>query len=118
MGTIKLQNLTEEKFYTKFNLQKNHINKNAPFDGCMYETYGEELDYVFKMSKKNCVITILEGDEVEEREETYFNSLGVETKEIVTIPNLYYASGFHYVNRIGYFVLAKPYKYQFEVKVD
>ena len=118
MKTHKIKNLTEEEFYTKFNLVKNHIDKNASFNGCMFETYGRELDYIFEMSKKNCVVTILEGNEEEEREETFTDSFGVEIKEIALNANMYFASGLHCVNRFGFLVLDKPYKYEFEVKID
>ena len=114
METTKIEKITEEEFYQKFKRQENLFDNNASFDGCMFETYGEELDYVFEMSKMNRVITIIEGDD--EREETFIDDMGVEITE--TIPNMYYASGFHLVNRLGYFVLDKPYEYDFEVKVD
>ena len=117
MEDIKIESISEEEFYEKFKCKKNHIDKNAGFDGCMFETYGEELDYVFKMRKKNRVVTILEGDEGVEREETFIDSFGVETKEIIFYANLYYASGFHNVNRVGYFVLNIPYEYEFEAKI-
>ena len=42
METIKIENITEEEFDNYFEREKNHIDKNASFDGCMYETYGEE----------------------------------------------------------------------------
>ncbi len=114
METTKIENITEEEFYQKFELQKNPFNNNASFDGCMFETYGEELAYVFEMSKTNRVITIIEGNEEEEK--TFISILGNEITE--PIPNLYYASGFHIVNRLGYFVLDKPYEFEFEVKVN
>lgn len=63
METTKIENVAEEEFYEKFKRQKNHFDKNASFDGCMFETYGEELDYVFEMSKTSRVLTIIEGDE-------------------------------------------------------
>jgi CYTH domain-containing protein len=115
METTKILNLSEEEFYNKFKPQKNHIDKNAGFDGCMFETYGVELDYVFKKSNEGLVVTIIEGVN-EEREESFIDSIGVEIKE--TISTLYYASGFHYVNRLGFFVLEKSYEYEFEVKVE
>jgi hypothetical protein len=113
-----IKNLTEKEFDEQFVLEKNHIDNNAGFDGCMFETYGEELDYVFKMSKKNRVVTIIEGDGEDECEEIFINNDGVEVKDVFPIPNLYYISGFHYVNRLGFFVLDRPYEYEFEVKVD
>ena len=114
METIKIENVAEDEFYTKFNRMKNHFDSDAGFDGCMFETYGKELDYVFEMSKENRVITIIEGDEDLEK------TITTESGSIITEPNsnLYYASGFHFVNRMGYFVLDKPYQYEFEVKVE
>lgn len=117
MNITKIETFTEEEFHTMYKLKRNHIDKNACFDGCMYETYGEELAYVFKLSKKNRVVTIIEGDD-EEKEITFINAMGVSLNEIITISNFYYLSGFHYVNRYGYLILNKPYLNEFEVKVD
>ncbi len=114
MENLNIEKITEDDFYEKFNRRKNHLYKNAGFDGCLFETYGEELDYVFKMSKMNYVVTIFEGDEDGER--TFISDDGIEITE--PLPNMYYASGFHLVNRLGYFVLDKPYEYEFEVKVE
>lgn len=114
MVPIQIVKILEEEFYMKFKLQKNIFDNNACFDGCMFETYGKELDYVFEMNKMNRVITIIEGDE--EGERNFISDMGVEITE--PISNLYFASGFHFVNRIGYFVLDKPYEYDFEVSVD
>jgi 5-methylthioribose kinase len=106
--------LTEEEFYTKFNPQKNHNDANAGFDGCMFETYGEELDYVWELSKKKCVVTIIEGDD--DSENIFIDSNG--TKIIEPNPNMYYVSGFNLVNRMGYFVLDEPYQFEFIVKIE
>jgi hypothetical protein len=114
METTKIENVTEEEFHKKFKRQKNSFDTNASFDGCMFETYGEELEYVFEMSKTNRVVTIIEGDKDGER--IFISDKGVEITE--PLSNLYYVSGFHLVNRFGYFVLYKPYEYEFEVKVD
>jgi hypothetical protein len=114
MESIKIINLTEKEFYKKFECQKNHFDSNASFDGCMFETYGDELSYVFEMSKLNRVVTIIEGDEDGER--TFISNEGIEIVE--PIPNMYYASGFHLVNRLGFLVLDKPYQYEFEVKIE
>ena len=117
MESTKIEIISEEEFDTMFKLKKNHLDKNASFDGCMFETYGEELAYVFKLSKKKRVVTIIEGDD-EEKEITFVNTMGVSVNEIITISNFYYLSGFHYVNRYGYLILDKPYLNEFEVKVD
>lgn len=114
METNKIEKVTEEEFHQRFKLQKNPFDTNASFNGYMFENFGEELDYVFEMSKTNCVVTIIESDEDGER--IFISDNGVENTE--PIPNLYYISGFHLVNRVGYFVLDRPYEYEFEVKVD
>ena len=116
METPKVEIYTEEEFHTKFKVKRNHIDKNACFDGCMYETFGKELAYVYKMIKKNRVVTIIEGDN-EEKEITFFDSKGVKVNDIITTSTFCYLTGFHYVNRCGYFVLDKPYEYEFEVNI-
>ena len=75
------------------------------FSGCMYETYGEELDYVRSMIDQNRVVTIIEGED-EEGEDGEMHSV------------IFYESGYHIVNRIGYLVLDKPYTEEFSVKLD
>jgi hypothetical protein len=112
---MEIKNITEEEFYEASNRVQNHIDKNAGFDGFMYETNGEVLANVFEMSKLNQVVTIVEGEEFKE---TFLNQLGVEIKEMISTTNLYYASGCHSIIRLGYFVLDNPYEFEFEVKVD
>lgn len=92
-----IKRMTEDEFYEKFNPVKNHLNDNASFDGCMFETFGEEIKYVFELSKKEKrVWTIIEGEN---------NSL-------------YYITGFHYVNRLGFLVTEEPYEEEIEVELD
>lgn len=76
-------------------IEDNHLDVNSSFDGKMFETFGPELEYVKSKIKENKVITIIEGDE-----------------------GMYYVSGFHYVNRLGYLVNKKPLSFEFEVKLD
>lgn len=96
MKTQKLKKLTDDQFYDQYTPVKNHIDNNASFDGCMFETYGEELEHVFKESKKgNNVWTILECD-----------------------GDWYLASGFHIVNRMGFLITKEAYKVETEVKLD
>lgn len=98
--------LTEEQFYEKYELIENHLEDNASFDGCLFETYGDELLVVQQMAKENRVITIIEGDEEIE------NDFGEPTL------NMYYVSGMHLVNRIGYLITKEPIKEEFQVKLD
>ena len=111
-------NLTEEDFGKQYELQINHIERAkqpssigdteiCSFNGHMYETYGEELDYVMEMAKQNRVLTIIEGDEVVLNDDGEDDSVW------------YITSGFHYVNRIGYLVTEQPLNGEdFEVKLE
>jgi hypothetical protein len=83
METISL---TENEFDEQFHMVKNHLDKHAAFDGNMYETYGKEIDFIHKAMSNNYlkwkVWTIIDGDN----------------------DDLMYVSGYHIVNRIGFFI--------------
>lgn len=100
-----LHQLTELEFDNKFELIDNHFDKNASFDGKLFETFGEEINFVLEMAHQNRVVTIIEGD-CEQDED------GNET------PCMYYSSGYHLVNRIGYLITKEPIEFDFEVKCD
>jgi hypothetical protein len=88
-----------ETFEEKYNPQINHILKQKyPKDdptgltgwgGIMYETYGDEYEYIREMAQKhpNRVWTLVDGDD----------------GELVII------AGWHYVNRMNYVVTEKPW---------
>jgi hypothetical protein len=78
------QVLTEDDFLVRFKPAPNHIDPNAGFDGCMFETFGEELAHV-KAQDRDRVWTILDCD-----------------------GQLFIESGFHSVNRLGYLVASVP----------
>jgi hypothetical protein len=87
----------EDNWIEKYKPQQNHIDANASFNGWMYETYGSEVKYVFNLSKKsNRVWTIIEGDD----------------------DSLFYVSGFHYVNRLGFIVTKNEYEGHVEIQVE
>ncbi len=102
-----LLSLTEEQFDERYELLDNHIDTNASFDGKMFETYGEEVEFVMEMAKQNRVITIIESDSEEESNES---------DEVSAC--MYYVSGYHLVNRIGYLVTTEPITQEFEVKLE
>lgn len=104
---MTLLQLTEEQFDEQFELVQNHIDTNASFDGSMFETYGDEIDFVLQMAKENRVITIIESDCEEE-----MNDSGELN------PCMYYISGYHLVNRLGYLITTEPIKTEFEVKIE
>ena len=71
----------------------NHIGDNPSFqnekgEGIMFETYGDELDYVLELANQvpNHVWTYIDGDD-----------------------GTYVTNGYHLVNRIGYFITQVPY---------
>jgi hypothetical protein len=105
---MELIKLTEEQFDEKFTLVKNHIDDNAAFDGCMFETYGKEVEFVREMAKANRVVTIIESDsDCDEVDE-----------EGYTMPSMYFVGGMHHVNRIGYLITEEPFMFEFECKID
>lgn len=67
-----------------FRPQTNPFNADAPVDGYMLETFGEEFELVQKTLRESPdrVWTVVEGDD----------------------DNWYISQGFHLVNRIGYLV--------------
>ena len=106
MATLK--QITELEFDEMVTLDANHINDNASFDGNMFETYGEEIEYVLEMAKQNRVITIIEGED---------DNSDDDSDDEEYSPNMYYVSGYHLVNRIGYLISSKPLPFEFEVKI-
>jgi hypothetical protein len=116
----KIIKLTEEQFDEKYELLTNHFERAkqpisvadedvCSFNGKMFETFGEELEFVREMSKQNRVITIIESDE---------NCSGSEDDDVECIPDLYYISGMRLVNRIGFFVTTEPITEEFELKIE
>lgn len=73
-----------ETWWNTFKPIKNKFDDNASCDGHMFETYGEELEYVKHVAQvaPNTVWTIIEGDR----------------------SPLRICNGYHYVNRFGYLI--------------
>lgn len=80
--------MSEEVFYNNFQPIKNHIESESSFDGCMFETYGEELEYVQSINKTNpnLVWTVIDSD-----------------------GELVICAGYAYVNRMGYLITKTPW---------
>ena len=76
-----------ELFLARHKPKQNHLNPNAPENGFMFETFGEEFEFVRKQDFHN-VFTIVEGDSGKA---------------------WYACTGFHHVNRLGYFVVEIPW---------
>ena len=64
----------------------NHIDTNASFDGTMFETYGDEVEFV-KAQDENRIWMYGDGDD----------------------GGSYLWSGWGFVNRIGYFITEVPF---------
>jgi hypothetical protein len=95
--------LTEEEWFDTFKPIPNHIDNNASFQtgegvGYMFETYGKELEFV-KAQAPNTIWTYGDGDN-----------------------GSYIWSGWHFVNRIGYFISTVPFDenkdYQIEITTN
>jgi hypothetical protein len=77
--------LTEEEWFDTYKPIKNKIDINSSFDGHMFETYGQEVDYV-KAQPQDRIWMYGDGDD----------------------GGLYIWSGWGFVNRIGYFITEVP----------
>jgi hypothetical protein len=82
--------ITEDEFKARFPLRPNHFNPNACWQighgpGCLFETYGEEFDFVCKQDPSTVWTLVDDGE-------------GGESL----------MSGFHFVNRLGYLVSTVP----------
>ncbi len=88
--TTDLIEITEEEFDATYPLKPNHLNPHAGWvygetGGCLFETYGEELEFVRQQDPRT-VWTLVDGDEGDQ----------------------YLLSGFHFVNRFGYLLSTVP----------
>jgi hypothetical protein len=77
--------LTFEEADEQFKFMVNNYDENASFDGLMFETYGDEVEYV-KSKPHNRIWMYGDGDD----------------------GGLYIWSGWGFVNRIGYFISENP----------
>lgn len=104
MNNLKQVTMTEDEFYEKFNPIKNPFYENpedCAYDGTYFETYGQELDFVADcrtINKDKYQIWTIEEVEGE----------------------MYFVSGYHYVNRFGYLLTPEFVEEgtEIEVKID
>jgi len=93
----EVKTLTEDQFDEQFTLVENHLDNNASWGGAMFETFGEELDYVrMKAERGNNVWTIIEGDD----------------------DTMFIVNGVHFVNRIGYLITREEWTEETEVEIE
>jgi hypothetical protein len=83
--SAKFIELTFEEADEQFKFMVNNYDENASFDGLMFETYGDEVEYV-KSKPENRIWMYGQGDD----------------------GGLYIWSGWGFVNRIGYFISEQP----------
>jgi hypothetical protein len=88
--TETFKELSQDAFAALYPLLANHFTPGAGWAlgegrGCLFETYGDELDFVRRQDP--CTIwTLLDGDD----------------------GDLYLASGYYLVNRVGYLISTVP----------
>lgn len=72
--------LTETEWRDKYRPILNPIDNSHGYDGCLFETYGDERDFVIKHWEKhpNQIWTLMDDGSI--------------------------TNGYHYVNRAGYFI--------------
>jgi hypothetical protein len=84
----KVKRISYAAWLVKYMPIVNDLNADAPYDGYMFETYGKELDTVHRIR-------------------------GIAPRTVWTLIDtgrrrLTISSGFHFVNRLGYFLTEKP----------
>lgn len=85
-----MSTMTIEQWESTYQPETNPFDDNASWDGIMFETYDDELAYVRE-------VVATRGDK--------YVWTWVDTDEGSVL-----SLGYHWVNRIGYFVCAKPYE--------
>ena len=90
--------LTVEEWEHHFGVLDNHLDKNASFGGSMFETYGEEYDYVASIGQKE-----------PSRIWTYIDKEDGTTAII---------NHWGFEGRIGYFITEKPYDDELNIIVQ
>lgn len=90
----KLIKMTYDEFIEKYKPIQNTITNRDEFNGWMFETYGEDDEYIRKVAqeKPNTVWTIYDDD---------------------TMTN-----GWHYVNRFAYFITEVPFEDNVVIEID
>ena len=87
-----MSTITEDEWYTKYKPVANHIDPDASWsdgdNGLMFETYGEEVQYVLSQVDNNTVWTYMDSDN----------------------GGTCVVAGYYLVNRIGYFVTEVPWE--------
>ena len=91
----KINPIKYNEWVERYKPLKNSLDTNAAYDGCMYETYGKEYEEVTKAPPQT-VWTLISDDEGEDC----------------------IVAGWHYVNRLGYFITEKSWDSGVELVLD
>ena len=93
-----MKTLTEDEFDNTYHLLKNRLVDVCSFNGCMFETYGKELDFIIEMVNVNPknIWTIVTDD---------YSDLNI-------------ISGYHIVNKHGYLITMEDWEEDTEVILD
>lgn len=96
---MKFIEMTMEEWEATYKPIKNHIDTNASFQdesgqGIMFETYGDEVAFV-KEQDPSCIWTYGDGDD----------------------GGSYIWNGWHFVNRLGYFITEVPCPPDTEIQI-
>jgi len=84
-----------DEWFDTYKPIQNHIDINASFDGAMFETYGDEVEFV-KAQEQNRIWTYGDGDDGES----------------------HIWNGWHFINRIGYFITEVPCPIDTDIQVN
>jgi hypothetical protein len=85
--------ISYEKFVTKYKPIQNHVDTKNSHSELMFETYGEELEFV-KKANPHCIWTLTDCEDT-----------------------IIIQSGFNYVNRLGYFITEVPFTHGESIQV-
>lgn len=84
-----MKTITFENFEETYKPIKNPFVQDSSYDGCMFETYGEEVEYVKSSEFSDTQIWTI---------------INCENEEMWIIP------GYHFVNCFGYFITEIPWE--------
>ena len=90
----KFIEMTMEEWEATYKPIPNNIDTNASFDGLMFETYGDEVEFV-KKAHPNHIWTYGDGDD----------------------GGSYIWAGWSFVNRIGYFITELPFPENTDIQI-
>lgn len=87
LAAPSLIELTEDEFFAQFKPIKNHLVPETSYEGCMFETYGAELEEVKKALASNPL--------------TIWTIVSVDGEMIIS-------QGYNFVDRVGYLITEQP----------